>query len=109
MRLSLTRRICNEMRPRLRACSDFKVTKTRYNALRKIAGSLDKADETVRGGTTITLSAWDNEHLQVLREILMATLDNCVQMQVRRALAVRIDRLDDHLGTSAVERLGRLS
>jgi hypothetical protein len=108
MRLLLTRHICNEMRPRLRAYSDHRVPKVRYNALRKIAGLLDKADGTVRGGTSFAMPSWDGEHLAVLREILMDALTDCAQMQIRRALVVRIEQLDDHLGISAVERLGRL-
>ncbi len=105
MKLQLTKRICDELRLRVRARAEQPLSN--YKALHRIAALLDEADETSRG-LVVNLDAWPADYLEVLREALMAALADCVQMQVRRALAVRIAQLDDHLDVSAVERLGRL-
>ncbi|HET6497141.1 MAG TPA: hypothetical protein VFH61_17465, partial [Thermoleophilia bacterium] len=44
----------------------------------------------------------------ILRDLMLAVLESCTQMQVRRALKKHISTLDDWTGTSAVESLGRI-
>jgi len=112
MKLRLTKRISTELRPCLRARAT-PVIMANYDALHAIAAAIDKGDDAGRGGahgeTRIDMTFWPRGRIALLRDILSDTLTACSQVQVRAAIQRRIDRLDDFLGTSAVERLARLS
>ena len=108
--LHLTGRICAELRLYLRAQDQSRMTVGRYDALRKIAAELDRETDKggKRGGVWISMDAWDRDKLLVLRNAMLDTLTDCTQMQVRGALTTRVAQIDNHVGVSAVERLGRL-
>jgi len=115
VKLHLTKRICAEIRPRLRERTDAGLWRDLlgrpppYAALLQIAKALDDSDETSRGEVRIDVTTWPPSYVVVLRDILRDARACCPQMQIRKALQLRIDRLDEHVGTSAVERLARLS
>lgn len=111
----LTKRICAEMLPYMREHSNIASTcrgehsGSDYDALRKLAKAVDAGRETARGGAVLDVTLWPRRQVETVRDVLRATLAGCTQMQVRKALLRRIDQLDDYIGTSAVERLARLS
>jgi len=112
--IRLTRRICSDLRIVLRRKTDALLvyqTSEReraaaYTHYRKVAETLDR--ETVRGGVMINMPLWNKQALLVLRELLFALMEECTQMQVRRAILKRIAAIEDYAEVSAVERLGNI-
>ena len=90
-----------------------KLTVVEYEALGRIEKLLgeEKNIQTTRGGRTLHPTQFrDNEEMawRVLRDTMLVMLENCTQMQVRRAVKKHITALDEWSGTSAVESLGRI-
>jgi len=108
--IRLTHRICNDLRIVLRKKSDEVLVTNRneYVHYKKVAEQLDREKASVKGGVTVHMSYWSRSALLVLRELLFALLEDCTQVQIRRAVLKRIATIEDYAEVSAVERLGNI-
>ena len=124
-KLSLTRGVCKLIRPVMREMWDCSSRSAsgghdkghgeylRYDvdgAFMKLGRILDSESisGSKRGGVTIDLHWWKKREAILLRDILLVVLKDMTQAQVRRSLKQRIQQLDNHIGVSAVEVLGRV-
>ena len=119
--IRLTKRVCRELRDAQRA---YLRTPAVANALREkdydAHGRIEqllkveRCAGTVRGGRVVAKTMfYEREADQelcftILRDLMIVVLGSCTQMQVRRALKKNITTVDEWLGTSAVESLGRI-
>lgn len=95
----------------LRAGPRFSVTETTVYAELERIFEREKGSGTVKGGETLYESTFDDNQemsFRILRDLMLAVLKDCTQMQVRCALKRNIQILDEWSGTSAVESLGRI-